>query len=200
MDNFDGDDGYQDNDAPGTAAQQEDDLFEQELQAELAKGLGEESDDDEGDEDEEQEEESESEEEGDEEEDEEFVRTRKLLNEEIRDLEAAVAKKEQDIAGTQNILIKVGERIAHIPGYLISKTHIHRDALKMRSRSLRLILKPRLHRGLGCFRRRTRRKPQLPRRRRRRKTKRRRKTPMAWMGRNNRWSSTSVGSPLFLNR
>lgn len=108
MDAFDGDDGYQDGDAPGTAAQQEDDLFEQELQAELAKGLGEESDDEDGDEDE-QEEESESEEDGDEEEDEEFVRTRKLLNEEIRDLEAAVAKKEQDIAGTQNILIKVSK-------------------------------------------------------------------------------------------
>ncbi|KAJ1310354.1 hypothetical protein OPQ81_007092 [Rhizoctonia solani] len=104
MDMFDGEDGYQD--ATGMAAQQEDDLFEQELQAELAKGLGEESDDDDEDDDEDQEEESESEEDGDEEEDEEFVRTRKLLNEEIRDLEAAVAKKEQDIAGTQNILIK----------------------------------------------------------------------------------------------
>jgi transcription initiation factor TFIID subunit 7 len=105
MDMFDGEDGYQD--ATGMAAQQEDDLFEQELQAELAKGLGEESDDDDDDDDEDQEEESESEEDGDEEEDEEFVRTRKLLNEEIRDLEAAVAKKEQDISGTQNILIKV---------------------------------------------------------------------------------------------
>ncbi|GAB1517563.1 hypothetical protein RhiTH_000612 [Rhizoctonia solani] len=104
MDMFDGEDGYQD--ATGMAAQQEDDLFEQELQAELAKGLGEESDDDDDDDDEDQEEESESEEDGDEEEDEEFVRTRKLLNEEIRDLEAAVAKKEQDISGTQNILIK----------------------------------------------------------------------------------------------
>lgn len=82
-------------------------MFEQELRAELAKGLGEESDDEDGDEDEEVEEESESEDEGDEEEDEEFLRARKLLNEEIRDLEAAVAKKEQDIAGTQNILIKV---------------------------------------------------------------------------------------------
>lgn len=107
MDGFDGDDAYQDHDAPGTAAEHEDDLFEQELRAELAKGLGEESDDDDGDDDEELEEESESEDEGDEEEDEEFLRARKLLNEEIRDLEAAVAKKEQDIAGTQNILIKV---------------------------------------------------------------------------------------------
>ncbi|KAG9104946.1 hypothetical protein FRC06_005013 [Ceratobasidium sp. 370] len=107
MDGFDGDDAYQDHDAQGTTAQQEDDIFEQELRAELAKGLEEESDDEDGDEDDEEpEEESESEDEGDEEEDEEFLRARKLLNEEIRDLEAAVAKKEQDIAGTQNILIK----------------------------------------------------------------------------------------------
>ncbi|QRV86187.1 transcription initiation factor TFIID subunit 7 [Ceratobasidium sp. AG-Ba] len=107
MDGFDGDDAYHDHDAPGGTAQHEDDIFEQELQAELAKGLEEESDDDDDDDDDdEQEEESESEEEGDEEEDEEFLRARKLLNEEIRDLEAAVAKKEQDIAGTQNILIK----------------------------------------------------------------------------------------------
>jgi transcription initiation factor TFIID subunit 7 len=108
MDGFDGDDAYQDHDAPGTAAEHEDDLFEQELRAELARGLGEESDDEDGDDDDEElEDESESEDEGDEEEDEEFLRARKLLNEEIRDLEAAVAKKEQDIAGTQNILIKV---------------------------------------------------------------------------------------------
>ena len=52
-----------------------------------------------GDEDEEDEE--------DEDEDEDAIQARKLLNEEIKDLEAAIEKKVNDIASVQNALIKV---------------------------------------------------------------------------------------------
>jgi transcription initiation factor TFIID subunit 7 len=45
--------------------------------------------------------------EDEEDEDEEVVRTRRLLNEEIRDLEAAVEKKMAELATVQNPLIKV---------------------------------------------------------------------------------------------
>lgn len=60
---------------------------------------GEDDDDDEEDEDDSDEEE--------EDEDDETSQSMKLLNEEIRDLTAAVAKKEHEIASSSNPLIKV---------------------------------------------------------------------------------------------
>jgi transcription initiation factor TFIID subunit 7 len=78
--------------------------IDEELAAELDLALG--DGDEEGDADEEEEEE-ESEEEDDDDDDDEEVQTRKLINEEIRDLEAAVAKKGKEIASSANPLIKV---------------------------------------------------------------------------------------------
>ncbi|KAJ7685378.1 TAFII55 protein conserved region-domain-containing protein [Mycena polygramma] len=75
--------------------------IDEELAAELDLALG----DEEGDGDDEDEE-DESEEEDDDDDDDEAVQSRKLLNEEIRDLEAAVAKKENEIANSANLLIK----------------------------------------------------------------------------------------------
>lgn len=106
-----------DGDEEGDEEEEEGDIDE-ELAAELDLALGDE--DDERDE-EEEEEEEESEEEEDDDEDDEDVQTRKLLNEEIRDLEAAVAKKGNEIASSANPLIKVlrflissfGNRIKH---------------------------------------------------------------------------------------
>ncbi|KZT11325.1 uncharacterized protein LAESUDRAFT_740854 [Laetiporus sulphureus 93-53] len=77
--------------------------IDEELAAELDLALGDEEY--EGDEEEEEEEEEESEEEDDDDDD-EIVQARKLLNEEIRDLEAAVAKKGNEIASSGNPLIK----------------------------------------------------------------------------------------------
>ncbi|KAF8077823.1 TAFII55 protein conserved region-domain-containing protein [Lyophyllum atratum] len=75
--------------------------IDEELAAELDLALGDEEDG----EDEEEEEESEEEEE-DEDEDDEDVQARKLINEEVRDLEAAVAKKVRETASSANPLIK----------------------------------------------------------------------------------------------
>lgn len=77
--------------------------IDEELAAELDLALG----DEEGDGDDEDEEDDESEEDDDDDDDDEAVQSRKLLNEEIRDLEAAVAKKENEIANSANLLIKV---------------------------------------------------------------------------------------------
>ncbi|KAK2466795.1 hypothetical protein APHAL10511_001053 [Amanita phalloides] len=77
--------------------------IDEELAAELDQAL---VDEDEMGADEEDEEEEESEEEEDEDEDDELAQARKLLNEEIRDLEAAVAKKNNEIASSANPLIK----------------------------------------------------------------------------------------------
>ena len=78
--------------------------IDEELAAELDLALGDEdqpeADDDEDDED------DESEEEDDEDEDEEDSQAKKLLNEEIRDLEAAVAKKTSEVASSVNPLIR----------------------------------------------------------------------------------------------
>jgi transcription initiation factor TFIID subunit 7 len=71
------------------------------LAAELDLALG----DDEGDEEEEEEEDSDEDEEEDD--DEEGGQAQKLLNEEIRDLQAAVAKKDREIASSANPLIRV---------------------------------------------------------------------------------------------
>jgi transcription initiation factor TFIID subunit 7 len=75
--------------------------IDEELAAELDLALG---DDDVDDDDEE---EDESEEEDSEDEDDEDAQARKLLSEEIRDLEAAVAKKGNEIASSGNPLIRV---------------------------------------------------------------------------------------------
>lgn len=77
--------------------------IDEELAAELDLALG----DEEGDGDDEDDEDDESEEEDEDEDDDEAVQSRKLLNEEIRDLEAAVAKKGNEIANSANLLIKV---------------------------------------------------------------------------------------------
>ena len=79
--------------------------IDEELAAELDLALG---DDDVDDDDEEEEE---SEEEDSEDEDDEDAQARKLLSEEIRDLEAAVAKKGNEIASSGNPLIRVRWRI-----------------------------------------------------------------------------------------
>ncbi|KAG5634620.1 hypothetical protein H0H81_001368 [Sphagnurus paluster] len=78
--------------------------IDEELAAELDLALGDE-DGDEGDGDDEDDDESDEEEEDDDDDDEE-VQARKLINEEIRDLEAAVAKKDREIASSANPLIK----------------------------------------------------------------------------------------------
>ena len=74
--------------------------IDEELAAELDLALGDDEVDDEEDEDE-------SEEEDSEDEDDEDAQARKLLSEEIRDLEAAVAKKGNEIASSGNPLIRV---------------------------------------------------------------------------------------------
>lgn len=80
--------------------------IDEELAAELDLALGDDEEED-GDDEEEEDEEDESEED-DEDDDDEFAQSRKLLNEEIRDLEVAVMKKEGEIASSANPLIKVG--------------------------------------------------------------------------------------------
>ncbi|KII88371.1 hypothetical protein PLICRDRAFT_41538 [Plicaturopsis crispa FD-325 SS-3] len=82
-----------------------DDDIDEDLAAELDLALG--DDDEEGEEgDDEEEEEEEEDSEDDEDDDDEEVQARKLLNEEIRDLEAAVAKKGNEIASSANPLIR----------------------------------------------------------------------------------------------
>ncbi|KAI6036309.1 TAFII55 protein conserved region-domain-containing protein [Pisolithus microcarpus] len=88
-------------DGDGDEAEGEGD-FDAELAAELDLALGDEEGGDEEDEDEEDEEEESDEED----EDDEDIQERKLLNEEIRDLEAAVAKKQHEIASSANPLVK----------------------------------------------------------------------------------------------
>jgi len=76
--------------------------IDEDLAAELDLALG-----DEGEEgDEEDDDEDQSDEEDEEEDDDETSQSKRLLNEEIRDLEAAVAKKIQEIASSANPLIK----------------------------------------------------------------------------------------------
>lgn len=90
--------------------------IDEELAAELDLALG----DDDVDEDDEDD--DESEEEDSEDEDDEDAQARKLLSEEIRDLEAAVAKKGNEIASSGNPLIRVRWRIQlYVYSSLISK-------------------------------------------------------------------------------
>jgi len=77
--------------------------IDEELAAELDQAL---VDEDEAGGDEEEDEDDESEEDEDEDEDDELVQARKLLSEEIRDLEAAVTKKNNEIASSANPLIR----------------------------------------------------------------------------------------------
>ncbi|KAI0670403.1 TAFII55 protein conserved region-domain-containing protein [Trametes maxima] len=95
-------------DEAGGAPRDEEDEAEgdidEELAAELDLALGDEDGGDEDEEDEDEDEEDESDDEDDE--DDEAVQARKLLNEEIHDLEAAVAKKRTEIASSANPLIK----------------------------------------------------------------------------------------------
>lgn len=100
------DHGDADEGADGDEGEGEGDIDE-ELAAELDLALGDEeaeADDDEGDD---EDEESEEDDEDDDDDDDEMAQARKLLNEEIRDLEAAVAKKGAEIASSGNALIKV---------------------------------------------------------------------------------------------
>lgn len=77
--------------------------IDEELAAELDLALGDGDDEDEEDE----EEDDESDEDDEDDEEEEGGQERKLLAEEIRDLEAAVAKKDREIASSANPLIRV---------------------------------------------------------------------------------------------
>ncbi|KAJ7156932.1 TAFII55 protein conserved region-domain-containing protein [Mycena crocata] len=74
--------------------------IDEELAAELDLALGDEEGDGDDEDDDDESEESEDDD------DDEAVQSRKLLNEEIRDLEAAVAKKGNEIANSANLLIK----------------------------------------------------------------------------------------------
>ncbi|EIW85105.1 hypothetical protein CONPUDRAFT_87599 [Coniophora puteana RWD-64-598 SS2] len=79
--------------------------IDEDLAAELDLALGDDENESGDEEEEDDEDESEEEEEG-EDDDDEAVQSRKLLNEEIRDLQAAVAKKGSEIASSANPLIK----------------------------------------------------------------------------------------------
>lgn len=78
--------------------------IDEDLAAELDLALGDEEEH-EGDDEDEDEDESDDEDEDDD--DDEAVQAKKLLNEEIRDLEAAVMKKNHEIASSANPLIRV---------------------------------------------------------------------------------------------
>ncbi|RPD66116.1 hypothetical protein L226DRAFT_530241 [Lentinus tigrinus ALCF2SS1-7] len=94
----------------GAAAREEDEEpegdIDEELAAELDLALGDEDGGADADEDEDEEEDEEDESDEDDDDDDEMVQARKLLNEEIRDLEAAVNKKQTEIASSANPLIK----------------------------------------------------------------------------------------------
>ena len=96
-----GDIGDGEDEEPEENEEEPDGDIDEELAAELDLALGDDDDD------EEDEEEDESEEEDSEDEDDEDAQARKLLSEEIRDLEAAVAKKGNEIASSGNPLIRV---------------------------------------------------------------------------------------------
>ncbi|KAF5391420.1 hypothetical protein D9757_001959 [Collybiopsis confluens] len=93
-----GDDG-EDDEGDEDEAEQDGDIDE-ELAAELDLALG---DDDEGDDDDEEDDSDDEEEDDDDDED---SQAKRLLNEEIRDLEAAVKKKQSEIASSANPLIR----------------------------------------------------------------------------------------------
>lgn len=90
---------------PGDGSSDEDGDIDEQLVAELDQAFGDEEEED-GDDDDDDDDDSDEEEEDDDDDD-ETSQARKLLNEEIRDLEAAVAKKGNEIASSVNPLIKV---------------------------------------------------------------------------------------------
>ncbi|KAF7793165.1 hypothetical protein EIP86_004274 [Pleurotus ostreatoroseus] len=108
--------------------------IDEDLAAELDLALGDEDGEDEGDEEDDDEDDDESEEEDDDEDDEE-VQAKKLLNEEIRDLEAAVAKKGMEIASSANPLIRrrFEEALRKLQADLDTK-RAQRDELKEKRR------------------------------------------------------------------
>lgn len=82
--------------------------IDEELAAELDLALGDEEGDGEGDEpDDEEDDDDDESDDDDDDDDDDDVQAKKLLNEEIRDLEAAVAKKGKEIASSANPLIRV---------------------------------------------------------------------------------------------
>jgi transcription initiation factor TFIID subunit 7 len=123
---------------PGTEAEDvgEDDGEEgegdidEELAAELDLALGDDDAGADGDDDEDDDDDDESEEEEEDDEDEEGGQARKLLNEEIRDLQAAVTKKDREIASSGNPLIKVRE-VFRLAASVLSRV-LCRNVLRMR--------------------------------------------------------------------
>jgi transcription initiation factor TFIID subunit 7 len=97
--------GDEDDEADEQSDAEPDGDIDEELAAELDQALGDDLDENAGDD--EDEDEDESEEDDDDDEDDEDVQARQLLNEEIRDLEAAVAKKQAEVASSSNPLIRV---------------------------------------------------------------------------------------------
>lgn len=89
--------------------------IDEEFAAELDLALGDEAEQGDDDEEDEDEDDEDSDEEEEEEEDgDDPSPAKRLLNEEIRDLQSAVAKKRQEIASSSNPLIKVSARIFYL--------------------------------------------------------------------------------------
>ena len=127
-----GDIGDGEDEEPEENEEEPDGDIDEELAAELDLALGDDDDD------EEDEEEDESEEEDSEDDDDDDAQARKLLSEEIRDLEAAVAKKGNEIASSGNPLIRVRSRISTLSIYIIPHlVETFRNASKMLSRNSR---------------------------------------------------------------
>lgn len=82
--------------------------IDEELAAQLDLALGDDGEDDEDEDDDDEDDDDSSDDDDDDDEDDEQAQVRKVLNEEIRDLEAAVAKKGNEIASSANPLIRVG--------------------------------------------------------------------------------------------
>lgn len=120
-------------DGDGDEGEEAEGDIDEELAAELDLALG---DDENGGDDEEEEEDDEDDEseEEDDDDDDEAVQAKKLLNEEIRDLEAAVAKKGNEIASSANPLIRV-RRIVVNPNCSRSLTSFRLIIATIRRRS-----------------------------------------------------------------
>lgn len=97
--------GERDDDGGDDENEEGDGDIDEDLAAELDLALGDEEEGGEGDDEDEEDDESDEDDEDDD--DDEAVQAKKLLNEEIRDLEAAVAKKNHEIASSANPLIRV---------------------------------------------------------------------------------------------
>jgi transcription initiation factor TFIID subunit 7 len=108
--------------------------IDEELAAELDLALGDDDDAGQGDEDDDEDDEDEDEEseEEDEDDDDEAVQARKLLNEEISDLEAAVKKKGNEIASSANPLIKVRSSTCFLTISTLTNGVHYRDDSKTR--------------------------------------------------------------------